>query len=130
MGMKDPQSGGVYVDCWHIPGGGIENGEDKKIALQREVMEESGIDISAARIELADDKGRGETEKTLKDSGEKVLCKMQFNVYKVSIDAVASNIEVHPNDDLIKLEWIDLEHISDYKLTPPSLSLFTRLGYL
>lgn len=44
--MKDVNKGGVYTDCWHIPGGGIEEGEDKNSALMREVKEETGIDIS------------------------------------------------------------------------------------
>jgi ADP-ribose pyrophosphatase YjhB (NUDIX family) len=35
MGKKDPAKGGVYNDCWHIPGGGIEEGEGKIEALTR-----------------------------------------------------------------------------------------------
>jgi 8-oxo-dGTP pyrophosphatase MutT (NUDIX family) len=27
MGQKDPNKGGVYSDYWHIPGGGVDNGE-------------------------------------------------------------------------------------------------------
>jgi len=43
QGMKDPAKGGVYADCWHIPGGGIDEGEDKRTALIREIQEETGI---------------------------------------------------------------------------------------
>ena len=30
LGRKHPEKGGVYADCWHIPGGGIDEGEDKE----------------------------------------------------------------------------------------------------
>ena len=26
LAKKNPNKGGVYIDCWHIPGGGIEEG--------------------------------------------------------------------------------------------------------
>ena len=39
MGMKDPQKGGVYADCWHIPCGVIDDGENKITALKREILE-------------------------------------------------------------------------------------------
>lgn len=66
QGMKDPEHGGVYSDCWHIPGGGIDEGEDKEKALIREIKEETGIDISNYIIELIDDKGMGESIKKIK----------------------------------------------------------------
>jgi 8-oxo-dGTP pyrophosphatase MutT (NUDIX family) len=130
MGMKDPASGGVYADCWHIPGGGIDEGEEQIEALRREILEEVGIDIASATVTLADDEGTGETEKVLKDTNETVLCKMQFSVYRVDINEDASQIKIRPNDDLVKLAWVSMEGINNYKLTPPSIALFTRLGYL
>lgn len=128
MGMKDPKKGGVYSDCWHIPGGGVDRGESKIDALIRETFEETGIDISPYKITLIDDTGSGESEKTLKDTGEKVLCKMKFFVYRVGIDDKdASKIKTKLNDDLVKVEWVDLENLKNYKLTPPSIKLFAKL---
>lgn len=131
QGMKDPAKGGVYSDCWHIPGGGIDEGEEKETALIREIKEETGIDISNYKIELVDDEGYGENEKTLKETGEKVLCEMTFNVYKIVIeDKMADEINVKLEDDLVKFDWINLNDLKNIKLTPPSVTLFRRLGYL
>ena len=30
--MKNPKEGGVFPDCWHIPGGGVEQGESNEVA--------------------------------------------------------------------------------------------------
>lgn len=130
MGMKDPKDGGVYADCWHIPGGGVDEGETQEQALRREILEEVGIDIAGCKVTLADDQGSGETEKTLKDTGEKVMCHMKFYVYRVDIDKNADEIETKLSDDLVKLEWVDPAKLDGYKLTPPSITLFQRLGYL
>lgn len=130
MGMKDPKDGGVYADCWHIPGGGVDESETQQQALRREILEEVGIDITGCNVTLADDQGSGETKKTLKDTGEKVMCHMKFYVYRVDVDKNADQIETKPSDDLVKLEWVDLDKLSSYKLTPPSVTLFQRLGYI
>lgn len=130
MGVKDPKSGGVYTDCWHIPGGGVDENESQLDALRREMLEEVGIDITACKVVLADDEGSGETEKALKDTGERVICKMRFYVYRVDVDENADEIKVLPSDDLVRLEWVDIKRLSDYKLTPPSITLFERLGIL
>jgi 8-oxo-dGTP pyrophosphatase MutT (NUDIX family) len=131
QGMKDPTKGGVYADCWHIPGGGIDEGEDKITALKREIFEETGIDINPYSIEFVDDKGRGQSEKILKTTGEKVLCDMIFNVYKIVIsDKDANQINISLNDDLVKYTWTDSKDFGALKLTPPSVELFKRLGYL
>ena len=131
MGQKDPQSGGVYADCWHIPGGGVDDGETKEQALRREMEEEVGINTERCAVILAaDDQGTGESVKVLKDTGEKVLCKMQFNVYRIDVPENADDITLTPSDDLVTLEWVKLEDLAHYKLTPPSQALFKRLGYL
>lgn len=127
QGMKDPSSGGVYADCWHIPGGGIDQGETKEEAIVREIKEELGLDISKHNIELIDDEGRGSSEKTL-DSGEKVICEMRFFIFKVAIeDQKADEIKIRLNDDLVKYRWTNLEELKDLKLTPPSVELFKKL---
>ena len=131
QGMKSPVLGGVYLDCWHLPGGGIDKGENAVQALIREIIEETGINLSPYKIELIDDVGFGESEKVLPSTGEKVLCKMKFNVFRVVInDKTSAEIGVALDDDLEKYEWVDLKDLGHRKLTPPSSELFKRLGYL
>ncbi len=127
--MKDPKKGGVYSDYWHIPGGGVEEDENKIEALKREVSEEVGIDISKAKTMLIDDKGKGISIKKLK-SGEEVECYMQFNVYEVSVPEIADKVSVTLNDDLVKYVWADIQSLGKYNLTPPSIELFRRLEWI
>jgi 8-oxo-dGTP pyrophosphatase MutT (NUDIX family) len=131
MGRKDKNKGGVYSDCWHIPGGGVDKGEDFLTALLREVIEETGMDISPYKIELIDDKKSGVSEKILKNTGEKVLCEMKFSVYKVSInDKNADEIKIKLDDDLVEFNWFSGAELKKIRLTPPSVELFTELGFL
>ena len=130
LAKQNSKKGGVYIDCWHIPGGGVEEGEDLIKALKREVLEETGIDVSHYKIELFDDKGTGRSEKTL-ESGERVMCNMEFNVFKVISDKVASEIKVHLNDgELESYKWIAVDKLKNEKLTPPSIELFKRKGWI
>ena len=129
MGKKNPR-GGVYADCWHIPGGGVGERETKEQALTREVFEETGLDISDSKLALADDVGTGEAEKILQPSGEKVRCLMHFSVFRVDLSQNASELRLQPGDDLITLEWVAPAKLGSYKLTPPSQALFARLGLL
>lgn len=126
MGMKDPSKGGVYSDCWHIPGGGVDNNEEDIETLKREVLEETGINIEDSIIELADNQGNGHAQKTLPD-GEVVLSNMKFIVYKVLLNKNSTDIKYTPADDLVKLEWFDLDKLDQVKLTPPSIELFKRI---
>ncbi len=127
----NPSSGAVYGDSWKIPGGGVEPGETKIQTLIREVQEETGIDIQPFEIELVDDTMSGEAEKTLRDTGEKVLAKMNFFTYKVVLGQPADSTQVilDPHE-FNEYRWFEVTELKEIKLSPPSIELFTKLGFL
>ena len=130
MGLKDPNLGGVYTDCWHLPGGGVHDGETKLAALYREIDEETGIEVAGLNISLIDDKGNGQAEKTISETGERILSIMRFYVYRVDMGKEAESLTLVAGDDLTTLRWVPLDDLKNYQLTPPSITLFHRLGLL
>jgi (d)CTP diphosphatase len=127
LGMKDPAGGGVYVDSWHNPGGGVEAGETDEQAIIREIREETGIDATSSDIHMVDNKATGEAVKTL-PSGETVVAKMDIVVYKVVLPKTAVEIPLAPTDDLVKLQWFPVRDIHDINMTPPAKVLLSRIG--
>ncbi len=120
----------VYPETWHIPGGGTDEGETHREALLREMQEELGLDLSPYEMELVDDQGTGESEKIL-DSGEKVYAKMRFFIYKLMLDKKGEDIPITLEEaEYVSYQWTDLKDIKNLQLTPPSIELFTRLGYI
>ncbi len=128
MGKKNPKEGGVYLHDWHLPGGGINKDENHTKALKREVLEETGIDISKYKTKLVDNQSKGLCEKKLKNSDELIQCEMSFNVYKIQInDKDADEIEVKLGNELSQHKWFEKSELKKVKLTPPSIELFKKL---
>jgi len=121
---------GVYPGTWGIFGGGIDEGEDKRTALNREVLEESGIDISKYPAILVQE-AKGESEKTLKETGERVFVKMNFFTYKVVLyDVDTDSIKVTIDREHIEYKWFEVRELKNIKLPPPSVELFKKLGFI
>lgn len=123
--------GGVYEDKWVIPGGGVDDGESKEQAVQREILEEVGINITHARsISQLPHVRTGTTEKTLRDTGERVLVNMTFYDYRVDLDAPAKDISLTLEDDFGYAEWVPLGELNGRHFSPPLEEELRFLGLI
>jgi 8-oxo-dGTP pyrophosphatase MutT (NUDIX family) len=122
--------GGVYEDLWVIPGGGIDEGETAVDALKREIQEEVGIDIGSAKIIPLPGTRSGTAEKTLRDTGERILVDMMFHDFQVLIDLPFSKISVTLDDDFGYAEWVPLADLSSRVYSPALTTAFKMINYL
>ena len=132
MGLKDPTGGGVYPDAWHIPGGGVNEGESLKEAALREAHEEVlGLDTDSATITHLEVTGEGEATKTLKD-GRRVWCRMHFNYFEIRAPLSAAELseQIRPGDDLVELRVVMPNELGDLQQIPGGRELFVKMGYL
>jgi len=131
LAKSNPAYKGSYESYWVIPGGGIEEGETAEQAGVREVMEETGIDLSPYKLEKIEDTRKGQTEKTLKTTGERVLVNMDFIEFRAVIHGIeAKDIKVALSDEHSEYGWFEPALLSGMKISPPSLGLFKQLGYI
>ncbi|KMY66701.1 NUDIX hydrolase [Desulfocarbo indianensis] len=100
---------------WSVPGGAVEAGESLSQALQREIMEETGVAVQVGPLVevvermLADSEGRLEYHYVILD----YLCR-------------ASLVEPQAGSDAAAARWVAFEELAQAGLTPDTEAVVRR----
>ena len=107
----------VNSDYYALLGGRIEIGEDSKTCLKREIQEELGKDIDITGYIST-------IENFFSENGVQYheimfVHKMEFSDDEDrKIEETIKNVE---GNDYLQYEWIDIDHIDDYKVVPKAI---------
>ncbi len=123
------RKGGVYEGSYVVPGGGVEAGETKEQALAREMLEDTGSDIAIGVIDEIN-VSSGEAEKTLRDTGERVLVKMIFYDFRAVLPIAADEIVVKAEDDWTSPRWFSADELSTEAMGLPTKRTLQKIGFL
>ncbi len=106
-------------DLWAIPGGSVEIGETLREAAEREILEETGIKIRAAKpIYTFDVIDRDEAGKV--------------RFFYVIVDLAADYVmgEPSPGDDAVEARWVSAQEINGLEVSAATLKLLkSKFGF-
>ena len=107
---KEPAKG-----LWTIPGGSVKLGETLKDAAEREIIEETGIQVKAGApvysFELIERDDNGD---------------VQFHYYIVDLEAEYISGEITPGDDAEDAAWVTVADLQLNDVNPRTIDLLFR----
>ena len=104
---------------WAVPGGRIELGETLAEAAEREVREETGVQVRAGEPVWSFDS-------VVRDPEGRVA------FHYVIVDLLADYVAGEPRagDDALAARWARPEDLAGMMVSPPTLELLGRIGFL
>jgi 8-oxo-dGTP pyrophosphatase MutT (NUDIX family) len=123
------RKGGVYEGSFVVPGGGVDDGETKEIALHREMLEETGINIAKADVTPLYVSSGG-SEKTLRDTNECVFVEMDFYNYRIDLKQNANEVVLKTEDDWNEPRWFEIGELGDTNLSKPTRDTLIATGII
>ena len=98
----------------YLPGGHIEFGETGRVALVREMKEETGLDATAGEL-------LGVVESSFVQNGEK-HCEINL-IYKMEVERVE---KVESQESWICFDWVDCDKLDSANLLPNEMKQYVR----
>jgi nucleoside triphosphatase len=119
---KKPPGRGVFPGQWGLPGGGLETRETVFAALQREIKEEAGLEVTDIQPLFFSD---GTYQKSFTDGSQQEIY-MVFLLFS----CLASSDAVTLNSEFEEYRWVKPEELNDYDLNLETARTFARLGLI
>jgi nucleoside triphosphatase len=121
---KMPINRGVYPGQWAIPGGGIEEGEEMREALGRELQEEVGLEVTEIVPFCFDDDTR---EKINKDGSKEML----YMIHLIFDCKAVGDADLRPvlNDEFDEYAWVKPDGVGKYDINEATRKTFTKKGW-
>lgn len=101
-----------YLECWSLPGGGVEPGETLRDAVKREVCEETGLDVVVGRV-----------------AGYREYMEPEHHVVIAFLAEVVGG-EVCAGDDALECEFVDPASLAGREVVPGLDEVFRDAGLI
>ncbi len=108
---------GPAIGQWSVPGGRVEPGESLAAAVEREVLEETGLSVSCGRF-------IGWVERI---SGDHHYVIMDFQAARRRPDELAIAVA---GDDAADVAWVPLPDLADHNLVAGLYEFLTEHGVM
>ncbi|MFB6209863.1 MAG: NUDIX hydrolase [Candidatus Nanohaloarchaea archaeon] len=98
LGKKEKDEGHPYSEEWHFPGGHMDEGEEVREAVKREIEEETGLEVEVHQL----------VDIMFKEFHER------DPLVRVFFHCESDGREAEAADDLQEIEWVEPEKLEDY----------------
>jgi 8-oxo-dGTP diphosphatase len=108
-----------HKDLWAIPGGSVEIGETLPEATEREVHEETGLNIKAKEPVYTFD---------LIERDESGAVRFHYVIVDLSAEYVSGDL--HPAEDALDARWFAPQDLAHIAISDSTRKLLQKIGFL